>query len=114
MSSDPTPSFEDALADLERIVRDLEEGQLSLEDSLARYERGIRLLKCCHGLLRNAEERIRVLTGVDETGRPITTQFDPAAAEREAKAASAAEPPAPGRRSASEPRASSAPLWPEP
>ena len=60
---DPTPQpparFEQALAELERILRDLEDGTTSLEDALARYERGVGLLKQCYAQLRDAEQRIR-------------------------------------------------------
>ena len=52
------PPFEHALAELERLVRELEDGQVGLEESLARYERGIGLLKHCYGLLQHAEQRI--------------------------------------------------------
>ena len=65
-------SFEQALAELEKIVRDLEDGQTGLEDSLKRYEQGIGLLRRCYAQLRAAEQRILVLTGEDGDGRPIT------------------------------------------
>jgi exodeoxyribonuclease VII small subunit len=74
-ASDPL-TFEQALAELDRIVRELEDGQTSLEESLARYEMGIRLLKRCYAELRQAEQRIQLLTGVDEEGRPILQPFD--------------------------------------
>jgi exodeoxyribonuclease VII small subunit len=70
------PSFEDALASLEQIVHDLEEGKLGLAESLTRYESGVRLLKQCFGLLESAERRIELLTGVDAAGNPITRPFD--------------------------------------
>ena len=69
------PTFEAALAELERIVRDLEDGQLGLEASLARYEAGVGLLKHCYAQLRQAEQRILLLTGVDEEGRPQSEPF---------------------------------------
>jgi exodeoxyribonuclease VII small subunit len=108
------PSFEQALIDLEQIVHDLEDGRLSLEESLARYERGVGLLKRCYGLLQQAEQRIRVLTGVDESGRAITAPFDPAAAERDAKAGTAPEAGMQRRKPIQESPPSSPPLWPEP
>jgi exodeoxyribonuclease VII small subunit len=73
------PSFEQALADLEKIVRDLEDGQTGLEESLKRYEHGIGLLRRCYTELRAAEQRILVLTGEDADGRPITDLFEHAA-----------------------------------
>ena len=69
---EPTPQpprFEQALSELERILRDLEDGTTSLEESLARYERGIGLLKHCYGQLRSAEQKIRQLSGVGEDRR---------------------------------------------
>lgn len=77
----PTPelSFEEALADLERIVRRLEDGSATLDESIALYERGVTLLKECQGRLRHAEQRIVLLTGVDEEGKPLTQPFDHAA-----------------------------------
>ncbi|MCC7083601.1 MAG: exodeoxyribonuclease VII small subunit [Pirellulales bacterium] len=70
------PSFEGALAELERIVNNLEDGKLDLAESLTRYEAGIKLLKQCFHLLENAERRIELLTGVDAAGNPITQPFD--------------------------------------
>lgn len=59
---DPTiKDFEAAIAELEGIVRKLEEGDLSLETSLELYERGITLSRYCHGRLEAAEKRIEVL-----------------------------------------------------
>jgi exodeoxyribonuclease VII small subunit len=70
-----TPSFEDALAALERTVRDLEDGSLGLDEALARYEEGVGLLKHCYGRLRQAEQRILLLTGVGEDGQPLLQPF---------------------------------------
>jgi len=56
--------FEDALAELERIVRALDAGQSSLEASLRDYEKGVRLLRHCHATLQNAERRIEILRAV--------------------------------------------------
>lgn len=67
--------FEDALAELESIVQNLERGDITLDDSLARYERGVVLLKDCFGQLKQAEAKIRELTGIDETGQPVLTEF---------------------------------------
>jgi exodeoxyribonuclease VII small subunit len=69
-------TFEQALVDLEKIIRDLEDGQIGLEDSLARYEQGVGLLQRCYGQLRSAEQRILELTGKDETGSAITRPFE--------------------------------------
>ena len=54
-------SFETALAELESIVQGMEAGKLSLEESLAAYQRGAALLKHCQGALTAAEQKIQVL-----------------------------------------------------
>lgn len=69
-------SFESALNELETTVRELEAGNLSLSDSLLKYESGIRNLKTCHQILEQAECRIRLLTGVDKNGSIATVEFD--------------------------------------
>jgi exodeoxyribonuclease VII small subunit len=74
-SSPDQPTFEQSLADLDQIVRDLEDGGTGLEDALARYEQGVALLKRCYGQLRQAEQRIQLLAGVDEEGQPILQPF---------------------------------------
>jgi exodeoxyribonuclease VII small subunit len=53
--------FEAAIAELETVVKRLEEGELSLEQSLALYERGVTLSKFCHARLEDAERRIELL-----------------------------------------------------
>ena len=53
--------FEAAIAELEGIVKKLEEGDLALEQSLALYERGVQLSRFCHARLEDAERRIEVL-----------------------------------------------------
>ena len=54
-------SFEDALAELERIVRGLEGGQQKLEDAITAYERGSTLRRHCEAKLATAEQRSRPL-----------------------------------------------------
>jgi exodeoxyribonuclease VII small subunit len=61
-STDPTiKDFEAAIAELEGIVRKLEDGDLSLETSLQLYERGVHLSRFCHARLEEAERRIEIL-----------------------------------------------------
>jgi exodeoxyribonuclease VII small subunit len=75
--SPPDPqTFEQALARLEQIVAQLEDGRVDLADSLARYEEGVRLLRQCHTLLERAERRIEILSGVDAQGNLVTEPFD--------------------------------------
>ena len=54
--------FEAALAELEELVARMEAGSLSLEESLAAFERGIKLTRECQSALRSAELRIKALT----------------------------------------------------
>jgi exodeoxyribonuclease VII small subunit len=54
-------SFEDALAELEQIVRALEGGQQKLEDAISAYERGAALRRHCEAKLAEAEERVAVI-----------------------------------------------------
>ena len=87
--AEPTVSFELALAELEKVIGELEDGAIPLEDALCRYERGIGLLKSCYQKLRQAELRIQELTGVDENGQPQLRPFghdpSPAADHSEAR-----------------------------
>lgn len=54
-------TFEQALAKLEAIVRDIEEGKIGLEESIKRYEDGMNLLSRCRGILAQAEMKIQKL-----------------------------------------------------
>ena len=56
-----TPTFETALAELEKIVAAMEEGQMPLERSLAAYKRGAELLKICQSQLQDAQQQVKVL-----------------------------------------------------
>lgn len=59
---DPTiKDFESALAELESIVKMLEDGSLTLEKSLELFERGVQLSRYCHSRLEDAERRIEIL-----------------------------------------------------
>ena len=62
--------FESALAELESLVKDLEQGNLALEQSLRLFERGVELSRYCHTRLDAAERRIEVLTEQGEPGPP--------------------------------------------
>jgi exodeoxyribonuclease VII small subunit len=56
-----TPAFEQAMQELEQLVTRMESGELSLEQSLAAYKRGARLLQICQGALQDAQQQVKVL-----------------------------------------------------
>ena len=66
MSETSIKDFEGAIAELESIVRKLEEGDLPLEQSLTLYERGVQLSRFCHARLEEAERRIEILNERNE------------------------------------------------
>ena len=68
-------TFESSLAALEKIVRELERGDLPLEESLQLFEQGVRLSRQCQERLSQAERRIEVLLR-DAEGRPLLAAFD--------------------------------------
>lgn len=70
------PSLEALLAEIEATVRSLESGTLSLDDSLACYERGVQLIVMCKRMLDNAEQRVKLLLGVNEDGSPKEAPFE--------------------------------------
>lgn len=72
------PDFEAALAELEQIVRSLEQGELPLEESLRRFERGVELTRHCQKALRQAEQKIRIL-GKTGDGEAALQDFVPPA-----------------------------------
>ena len=59
-------TFEKALENLEKTVEELETGDLTLDDSLARYEQGVKALKTCYEILRDAEKRVEILLQGEE------------------------------------------------
>lgn len=69
-------SFEAAILELERILRQLEDGSTTLESSLTQYERGISLLKQCYDQLRAAEQKILLLSGLDASGGANLQPFE--------------------------------------
>ncbi len=58
-----TPGFEQALAELEKIVTRMEGGQLSLEEALASHKRGLELARLCQTRLEAAQQQVRILEG---------------------------------------------------
>ena len=59
--ANPTLSYEQALAELERLVQRMEEGQLPLDQMLDGYRRGAELLELCRARLAAVEEQVRIL-----------------------------------------------------
>lgn len=79
MTAQPAPdslNFEDALAELEKIVGALESGQAPLENSIQAYERGIALKKQCEKKLAEAQEKIEKIT-ISPDGTPSAQPFNP-------------------------------------
>ena len=73
----PVADFEQSLDALESLVEKMEQGQMSLEDSLAAYERGVGLYRHCQQALEQAELRVRLLTDAEKPEQ--STPFDDAA-----------------------------------
>lgn len=69
--------FEKNLVRLEEIVGKMERGELSLDDSLKLFEEGVKLSKECHQRLNEAENKVRILMGVDDKGQALTQEFKP-------------------------------------
>ena len=56
------PDFETAMADLEALVSKIESGDLSLEESLKEFEKGVKLSRACQAALKDAEHRVKILS----------------------------------------------------
>jgi len=68
--------FEPAMARLEQIVKDLESGKQSLEESLAEFEEGVKLVRDCRSYLETAKQRVEVLVGETAAGQPLIEPFE--------------------------------------
>jgi exodeoxyribonuclease VII small subunit len=79
----PPKSFEDALQELEQILADIEAGELGLEESLVKYERGNFLIHHCRGVLGQAEKQIELLSKSADGGLSVTPMPEPAPAARD-------------------------------
>jgi exodeoxyribonuclease VII small subunit len=64
------PDFERALAELETTVDALEHGELSLEDALRQFERGVALARECQAALKQAEQKVEILLQKSTTAAP--------------------------------------------
>jgi exodeoxyribonuclease VII small subunit len=77
----PIPkSFEEAITELEQILSQMENSQVALEDSLAKYERGVFLIRHCRGVLAAAEKQIDLLSKSEDgqlKSEPLATPEDP-------------------------------------
>lgn len=67
-------NFEESLAELEGIVEKLEKGQLSLDESLMLFEKGIKLVRECNDRLKNAQQKVEQL--IEENGELRTEPFE--------------------------------------
>jgi len=75
----PVADFEQSLDALEQLVDKMEHGEMSLEDSLAAYERGVGLYRRCQTALEQAELRVRLLSDPQDpaSGQPFTAIAPP-------------------------------------
>ena len=67
------PDFEAALAELEALVEKMEQGDLTLDESLKQFERGVQLTRSCQQALQDAEQKVQVLLEKDgqQTLEPV-------------------------------------------
>ena len=62
-----TNNFESALQELEKLVEEMEQGDISLEQSLQKFERGIALSRACQKALQDAEQKVQILIEKKQT-----------------------------------------------
>ncbi|MEW5755094.1 MAG: exodeoxyribonuclease VII small subunit [Pseudomonadota bacterium] len=75
MAKKKIPDFEAALQELEEIVEKMEDGEISLEDSLKHFERGIALTRACQQALAEAEQKVQIL--LEKNGQETVEDFEP-------------------------------------
>ncbi len=68
-------SFEKKLNRLEEIIQKMEGGELALDESLKLFEEGVKLSRECNKELSEAEQKVKLLVGVDSDGEPLTEDF---------------------------------------
>lgn len=73
-----TAHFEKSLEALESVVGDMESGELSLDDALKAFEKGVRLTQECQQALDEAEQKVAILLGNTPTDEPVPFDVDPA------------------------------------
>jgi len=79
MSTKKTPQLEKSLAELEKLVDELESGDLPLEKAMQKFEQGIRLTRDCQAALRDAEQKVEILvqsTGSQESFEDFAVEDD--------------------------------------
>jgi len=74
MSRKKNPSlFEDSMDELEKLVEQMEQGEISLEESLKAFERGIKLTRTCQQALQEAEQKVQIL--LEKNGQQTLEPF---------------------------------------
>ena len=73
--TEPVPNFEETLVELEKLVVNLEEGDLSLDESLSGFKHGIDLTRQCQAALDNAQQTVELLTNTQD--EDSLKPFDP-------------------------------------
>jgi exodeoxyribonuclease VII small subunit len=74
-----SPDFEKSLAELEQIVERMEQGELSLDESLKQFERGVALTRSCQTALQQAEQKVEILlrkNGTDAVAEAVPFETD--------------------------------------
>jgi len=73
-NNNSAPPFEQALSELEALVENLEQGDMTLEESLKTFERGVELTRTCQQSLKAAEQKVKILT--QKSSEADLSQFD--------------------------------------
>jgi len=77
-----SPDFEKSLAELEQIVERMEQGELSLDESLKQFERGVALTRSCQTALQQAEQKVEIL--LRKNGADQVSEFESGDADADA------------------------------
>jgi len=73
-SADKTIDFEKTMQELEKLVERMEKGDLSLEESLKDFERGVELTRLCQAALQDAEQKVQML--MKTAGKDVLVDFE--------------------------------------
>ena len=71
-----TTDFESTIAELETLVEEMEHGDISLEESLKKFERGIELTRNCQKALEDAEQKVKILVEKNQTDKLVDIESD--------------------------------------